>query len=158
MHDLGAGRTRSVDGPLSLRVCDRKPRQHLHFASPLKPNRKKSQAGTNHETESIITQCVHSGLVQFGGNVSCWFFIDQRGGVTQKFGASCHDEFQELERDETISVIGRCEPAAVLELIVLNAVKRIAVFQVCSNVTNLIDAWKTASLFHGHSCLNLVSI
>ena len=57
-----------------------------------------------HETESITTLCFHSGLAQSGGNVQYMFFVDYLGGVAQKFGASCPDRFQELNRDETTLV------------------------------------------------------
>ena len=49
------------------------PRLQATSASPLrkssqaKPKETGSRAGTKHETESIIAQCVHSGLVQLVG-------------------------------------------------------------------------------------------
>ena len=79
-----------------------------------------------HETESIVTQCVHSGLVQFGGNVPCMCFIDYLGGVVQKFGASCRARLQELDRDEITSVKLSVGGLLLSLLIGLNATKQVA--------------------------------
>ena len=65
----------------------------------------------------MITQCVYSGLARFGGNVLCVRFIVYLRGVVQKFGSSCRDWFQELDRDETISLDKNWCKALAVELI-----------------------------------------